>query len=84
MHADFGALALFPASRRDTIALERRDRDDQAWAVYSTVDHRPEQVLVLTQSVDATRRTADDAVNDVEWIVREGKVEPPGSISTSE
>lgn len=54
------------------------------WAVYSTVDHRPEQVLVLTQSVDATRRTADDAVNDVEWIVREGKVEPPGSISTSE
>lgn len=54
------------------------------WAVYKTVDHRPDQVLVLTQSVDATRRTADDAVNDVEWIVGEGEVELPGSISTSE
>jgi hypothetical protein len=53
-------------------------------AVYSTVDHRPEQVLVLTQSVDATHRTADDAVNDAEWIVGDGEVEPPGSISTSE
>ena len=54
------------------------------WAVYSMVDHRPEQVLVLTQSVEATRRTADDAVNDVEWIVGDGELEPPGSISTSE
>jgi len=42
------------------------------------VDHRPGQVLVLTQSVDATRRTVDDAVNDVEWSVGDGEVEPPG------
>ena len=54
------------------------------WAVYSTVDHRPGQVLVLTQSVDTTRRTADDAVNDVEWIDGDGEVAPPGSISRSE
>ncbi|MBA2590865.1 MAG: hypothetical protein H0U97_00845 [Gammaproteobacteria bacterium] len=45
------------------------------WAVYSTVDHRRGQILVVTQSVDATRRTADDAVNDVEWIVGDGEVE---------
>jgi hypothetical protein len=54
------------------------------WAVYSTVDQRPGQVLVLTQSVDATRRAADDAVNGVEWIVGDGDVEPPKSISRSE
>jgi hypothetical protein len=43
------------------------------WAVYSTVDHRPGQVLVLTQSMDATRRTAHDAVNDVEWNAGDGE-----------
>jgi hypothetical protein len=48
------------------------------WAVYTTVDHRPGQVLVLTQSVDATRRTADDAVNEVECTVGDGEVEPTG------
>jgi hypothetical protein len=42
------------------------------------VDHRPGQVLVLTQSVDATRRTADDAVNEVECTVGDGEVEPTG------
>lgn len=48
------------------------------WAVYGTVDHRLGQVLVLTQSVDAARRTADDAVDEVECIVADGEVEPTG------
>jgi hypothetical protein len=48
------------------------------WAVYTTVDHRPGQVLVLTQSVDATRRTGDDAANEVECTVGDGEVEPTG------
>ena len=48
------------------------------WAVYSTVDHRPGWVLVLTQSVDATRRMADDAVNEGECTVGDGEVEPTG------
>jgi hypothetical protein len=52
------------------------------WAVYGTVEHRAGQVLVLTQFADATRQTADEAVNDVEGN-DESETEAPGSPSLS-
>ena len=54
------------------------------WAVYGTVDHRPGQVLVLTQFADATRRAAHDLANDVEWPDDENEAEAPGAIPIPE
>ncbi len=84
LHADFGALALFPASRRDTIALERRNTDDQALGGLqydgSPAGAGPGADAVCGRHPPYGRRCR----NDVEWIVGDGEVEPPGSISMSE
>jgi hypothetical protein len=52
------------------------------WAVYGTVEHRAGQVLVLTQFADATRQTADEAVDDVEGIDDESETEAPDDPET--
>lgn len=54
------------------------------WAVYATVDHRPGQVLVLTQFADAGRRAPHDRAKDEEWPDDENESEAPGAIPIPE